>query len=263
MPWREIFELGGTKRISHNDMHKHAYVLNRVQYEAIVAVKGPPKAAEEKIPIEVTVLDLESRTSRVVVASYYESKRSEAANRKPEPRLGQDLVTNVMEEGQNIYIGCIGTEIFAVLNPPRTELSDKITAALASKRSLKDYHSLMFRRVAAAGQYPTTSRRFRRDSRVVAFAILRAGGRCEMPGCAHSLFLNDRNERYLEVHHVHWLREGGSDSWDNVAALCPSCHREVHFGKRRVQQTQKLMKAVDAKNAALEQATGPETASSP
>jgi hypothetical protein len=57
MQWPEIFELGGTKRISHNDMHKHAYVLNKVQYEAIVAVKGPPKAAEEKIPIDPQTFD--------------------------------------------------------------------------------------------------------------------------------------------------------------------------------------------------------------
>ena len=227
-------------------------MLNKVQYEAIVAVKGPPKAAEEKIPIEVTVLDLESRTSTVVVTSYYESKRSEAANRKPEPRLGQDLVNSVMEEGKNIFIGCIGTENIAVLSPPRTDFSDKIAASFASGRSPKDYHSLMFRRVAATGQYRTTSRRFRRDPRVVTFANLRAGGRCEMPDCAHSLFLNDRNAPYLEVHHLHWLREGGSDNWENVAALCPSCHREVHFGKNRVQQTQKLKNAVDAKNAALE-----------
>ena len=263
MRWTEVFELGGTKRISRNDKRKHAYVLTKVQSEAIGAVVDPPRAAEDEIRIEVTLLDLDAQTSTKVFASFYESRRSKAANRKPELRLGQDLVTKVMEEGKNIFIGCIGTEIFAVLSPPHTDFSDKIAAALASKRSLKDYHSLVFRPAAEAWQYRTASRRFRRDPRVVTFANLRAAGSCEMPDCTSPLFLTDRNEPYLEVHHIQWLREGGSDSWDNVAALCPSCHREVHFGKDRGERTQSLQVAIDAKNAALVLATGPETASSP
>lgn len=34
---------------------------------------------------------------------------------------------------------------------------------------------------------------------------------------------------YLETHHVQPLSEGGTDSEDNVAALCPNDHRKAHY----------------------------------
>ena len=40
---------------------------------------------------------------------------------------------------------------------------------------------------------------------------------------------NDKKGRpFLESHHIRWLSEGGADSIDNVAALCPNCHRKMH-----------------------------------
>ncbi|MCD9544043.1 hypothetical protein GLP24_04155 [Photobacterium carnosum] len=38
-------------------------------------------------------------------------------------------------------------------------------------------------------------------------------------------------EPYLEVHHIKPLSQGGEDSLENVKAICPNCHREMHFGK--------------------------------
>lgn len=35
---------------------------------------------------------------------------------------------------------------------------------------------------------------------------------------------------YLEVHHVQPLAEGGDDTVANAIALCPNCHRELHYG---------------------------------
>ena len=42
-------------------------------------------------------------------------------------------------------------------------------------------------------------------------------------------FLNAQGEPYLELHHIIWLSHGGSDSVDNVVALCPNCHRKMHI----------------------------------
>ena len=36
----------------------------------------------------------------------------------------------------------------------------------------------------------------------------------------------------LETHHVRRLVDKGPDTTDNVAALCPNCHRELHYGAR-------------------------------
>ena len=39
----------------------------------------------------------------------------------------------------------------------------------------------------------------------------------------------DKNDKpYLESHHIIWLSEGGSDTLDNTAALCPNCHKKMH-----------------------------------
>lgn len=34
----------------------------------------------------------------------------------------------------------------------------------------------------------------------------------------------------LEVHHLRRLADGGSDTVANAVALCPNCHREIHYG---------------------------------
>lgn len=36
---------------------------------------------------------------------------------------------------------------------------------------------------------------------------------------------------FLEVHHVRHLADGGSDTVENAVALCPNCHRELHYGQ--------------------------------
>ena len=81
---------------------------------------------------------------------------------------------------------------------------------------------------------------FVRNPFVVAAALFRAKGKCEMPGCSRDLFKRLDGSVYLEVHHVIPLGEGGDDVLDNVAALCPHCHREQHFGKNSVSQRETL-----------------------
>ena len=39
--------------------------------------------------------------------------------------------------------------------------------------------------------------------------------------------------KYLEVHHVKRLVDGGSDTIENAIAVCPNCHRELHYGESR------------------------------
>lgn len=77
---------------------------------------------------------------------------------------------------------------------------------------------------------PTKHDGFARDPAVRAWALRRARWRCEACGCA-APFLTAAGEPYLEVHHLRRLADGGSDTVDNVAALCPTCHREVHLGE--------------------------------
>jgi 5-methylcytosine-specific restriction endonuclease McrA len=75
---------------------------------------------------------------------------------------------------------------------------------------------------------------FRRNPRVVAEVLSRAGGKCE--GCSKPAPFKRRaggalgGLPYLEVHHIKQLADGGEDTDQNAKALCPNCHRQRHFG---------------------------------
>lgn len=69
-----------------------------------------------------------------------------------------------------------------------------------------------------------------RDPVVVAYARVRAGNRCEVPDCSHSLFTSKSGLPFVEVHHIQPLGKYGPDAIGNVACLCPSHHREAHHG---------------------------------
>ncbi|WP_342332342.1 HNH endonuclease signature motif containing protein [Pedobacter sp. FW305-3-2-15-E-R2A2] len=71
-----------------------------------------------------------------------------------------------------------------------------------------------------------------RSSLIKTYALLRANGVCEFcnkPGP----FITEFGIPFLEVHHIFRLADDGPDSPENVAALCPNCHREAHFGKNK------------------------------
>jgi 5-methylcytosine-specific restriction protein A len=74
--------------------------------------------------------------------------------------------------------------------------------------------------------------RFRRRADVRAWVLNISGGTCE--GCQQpASFTTDDGEPYLEVHHVRPLVRGGPDTTDNAIAICPTCHRRLHFSQER------------------------------
>lgn len=72
--------------------------------------------------------------------------------------------------------------------------------------------------------------RYNRDPIVVAIALKRAKGYCELCKKVAPFKKNDGTD-YLEVHHINPLSKGGEDKENNVLALCPNCHRKLHYGK--------------------------------
>lgn len=82
---------------------------------------------------------------------------------------------------------------------------------------------------AAPARATVTATAYLRDPDVVAEVLARANGHCER--CRNPApFLTRTGEPYLEVHHVVWLARGGKDTVENARALCPNCHRELHYG---------------------------------
>jgi len=69
---------------------------------------------------------------------------------------------------------------------------------------------------------------FERDPLVKAWVLQNAKGICELCGKAGP-FIDKSGRYFLEVHHVVFLTDGGSDVLENTAALCPNYHRKCHF----------------------------------
>ncbi len=80
---------------------------------------------------------------------------------------------------------------------------------------------------------------FARDLEVVSWVLQRAKGYCEL--CANQgPFPTKDGGRFLEVHHVTSLYQGGPDTVDNVAAVGPNCHRACHLAPNKEHLTKQL-----------------------
>jgi 5-methylcytosine-specific restriction endonuclease McrA/predicted RNA-binding protein with PUA-like domain len=71
---------------------------------------------------------------------------------------------------------------------------------------------------------------FHRNPDVIVEVLERANGICERCHQPAPFLRRSDNTPYLEVHHRIPLAEGGEDTVENAIALCPNCHREMHFG---------------------------------
>jgi 5-methylcytosine-specific restriction endonuclease McrA len=90
------------------------------------------------------------------------------------------------------------------------------------------------KRLAMASKTPervsVISTAFRRNPDVVAEVLARANGRCEECKLSAPFLRAKDNTPYLEIHHKVTLANGGEDTVENALALCPNCHRKLHFG---------------------------------
>ncbi|WP_228007834.1 HNH endonuclease [Kosakonia pseudosacchari] len=100
--------------------------------------------------------------------------------------------------------------------------------------SLKDNQAARLARISTIDKKPTKkvviTEIYSRSPDIVAIALLRAKGVCERCNKKAPFNRKSDNTPYLEVHHVQSLSNGGADSLANVLALCPNCHRELHYG---------------------------------
>lgn len=73
---------------------------------------------------------------------------------------------------------------------------------------------------------------FSRDPKVVAWVLNNSNSICE--SCNKPApFTKLDGDLYLEVHHIKRLADGGSDTVTNAVAVCPNCHRALHFSDQK------------------------------
>lgn len=72
-----------------------------------------------------------------------------------------------------------------------------------------------------------SSIQYDRSPWVMVYCKRRANGFCDLCNLP-APFKTKEGEPYLESHHIEWLANGGVDTIENTAALCPNCHRKMH-----------------------------------
>jgi 5-methylcytosine-specific restriction endonuclease McrA len=127
----------------------------------------------------------------------------------------------------------LGTSTQAVKDDIEASFQDDV------EKSLRDSASARQQRLAKANKLPESiqviSRAFRRNADVVAEVLMRADGTCEECHSPAPFLRATDSSPYLEVHHRKLLSAGGEDTVANAVALCPNCHRKLHFGKGSTQ----------------------------
>ncbi|WP_091170545.1 HNH endonuclease [Mucilaginibacter gossypii] len=111
------------------------------------------------------------------------------------------------------------------------------------KEKLKDLGNNLTNKVK---QKQSVTEYLYRSALVKDYALYRANGICEL--CTKPApFITSLKMPFLEVHHILRLSDDGPDLPINVAAVCPNCHREAHFGINHEEIKIKLMKIIEEK----------------
>lgn len=240
--WSAAFDYFGLKTVTRTDKEKGAFVVSGEQKEALAAAgRLPGYGGPNALVFEVDVL---SEERRPLTVSYYNSVR-QGAGRSPETRMGREII-HWLAVGDTVGIGSIGNKVFT-WKTGKTDFVSEVGRRIAKSAKPAD---VLKKARKAVGKPPRQTRQvadFKRNLAVVAGALARANGSCEMPSCTTNLFKRDDGRLFLEVHHVVPLAEDGEDVMRNAAALCPMCHRELHFGVDRLIKRARLQAAITAK----------------
>lgn len=146
------------------------------------------------------------------------------------------VVTVFDQTNSKVFIEFRSSNAFEHL-PSEIHESDsdyKLNFQIHISKSLLDDDAERHQRLINAPKFPEKNYRvvidYNRNPDVVAETLKRANGMCEQCGENSPFIRKSDNTPYLEVHHIVPLSNGGEDSVANTKALCPNCHRKMHFG---------------------------------
>jgi hypothetical protein len=149
--------------------------------------------------------------------------------------------------GSNYCKTCGPLDEAPVESAPTTNFRDYVLRAdqMLSRGRIKRPEGVLKPKVSTG-----TTSLYYRDPKVRAWILQRAADHCERCGIP-SPFLTENEGPYLESHHIVMLSEGGPDTPENTAALCPNCHRNLHYGIERDRLRDQLLKSIASKEAAF------------
>lgn len=233
------FVNSAVKTVTNNDRTKSYIGCN----QDLVAVFHDARIvlSEEKPRTEVDVAVLYDDELSSVRISYYLSLRD--GQRPPEPRMGLEIISGWLTPGDEFVVATDGEGLFAFRT---AAIPLNIEEGLAQALPLISTEQLERRLAAHVVREPRTVQRteYYRSPLVTELVLRRADGKCEYPECEYTPFPTVAGRMYLEVHHIHWLRDGGPDTVENAAALCPNCHRAQHHAADREERRSALLAAI-------------------
>ncbi len=111
-----------------------------------------------------------------------------------------------------------------IINPGEvTELSEREIIKLSNKELSRRSQTIQIERQPQRTETTT----YYRNPYLKEIVKRIAEGKCQF--CGNKAPFQDKNNKpYLEEHHVKRLADGGTDTIDNVVAICPNCHRKMH-----------------------------------
>lgn len=105
---------------------------------------------------------------------------------------------------------------------------DEVSVASLKQKSLAELRDIALTKI---GEGSTPKRKqaiaYYRSEALKKYVRARAKGFCE--GCGEKAPFSSKSGPFLECHHLHRMADGGPDHPENVVALCPNCHRRVHY----------------------------------
>ena len=225
------------KGVMFLDTHKSGETIGRMylvtaeQYEEIRDQKGRSSAWYDKevelgeylgVPIK-TVTSKERKVVSVASSKY--QRVVEAGIKEAYPEKSEEEVAAYLERTFTYQVE---------INHSDQTLKAKWEEALAAAKKLSEEERTKL--LKEAPQKPkriiTTTTCFEYNPVVIATRLALAEGKCEKCGQEAPFISALDGMPYLEVHHIKSIAEGGEDTVDNTIALCPNCHKEIHFGRK-------------------------------
>jgi len=229
---KTTFVAYGVKTVSATDVNKSAYVPNMEQKRIFEFFDIDPMERRQDISVK------ELFTNRDFTISYYATLRV-GANRPPEPRMGlRDLISYMSigdeilftHDSHNIYI-------YNITQGSTDETEDAVYSQINMELLANRANNVNPR----PGQIQQTVRVYPRNNILKNYVKRRSNHACEMPNCDYIAFTKMDGEKYIEIHHVVPLSEDGEDSVLNTVALCPNCHRALHYANNKEELRQVLL----------------------
>jgi len=246
---KSMFPIYGIKVVSNTDVNKSAYVVNLAQKEVLSAIPIKP-SLHTVSPKPIFDVMLLFDTQNTVEASYYLSERVSDPNRKPEPRMGHEFISKWLNRGDRIFIGTDGINIFACKLDTTTFSDLEFDAASEAILDRVD-DTYLDDAIKKAPLAPTkiskVTNGYKRSRIIVQKAKRRSKYVCDFPKCGWPGFKKEGGGKFIEVHHIIPLAEKGFDTMDNVAALCPECHRKQHYSSSKLTLRSTLLSEIRRK----------------